>query len=47
MRGENVDGEHVVQVESLDEEPVEHGRARVLQQHVEDLAQVGLKQKKG
>ena len=38
----DVDGEDVVEVESLDEEPVEHGRAAVLQQHVEALAEVRL-----
>ena len=42
----DVDGEDVVEVESLDEEPVEHGRAAVLQQHVEALAEVGLQEKK-
>ena len=42
VRRKDVDGEDAVQVEALDEEPVEHGRPRVLQQHVEALAQVGL-----
>ena len=43
MRRKDVDGEDVVQVEAFDEEPVEHGRASVLQQDVETLAQVRLK----
>jgi hypothetical protein len=46
MRGKDVDGEDVVQVEALDEEPVEHGRASVLEQDVETLAQVRLKKLK-
>ena len=37
-----VDGEDVVEVEALNEEPVEHGGAGVLQQDVEALAQVRL-----
>ena len=42
MRRKDVDGEDVVEVEAFDEEPVEHGRAGVLQQHVEALAEVRL-----
>ena len=42
----DVDGEDVVEVESLDEEPVEHGRAAVLQQDVEALAEVRLQENK-
>ena len=38
---EHADGEDVVEMQPLDEEPVEHGRSGVLQQHVETLAKVG------
>ena len=38
----DVDGEDVVEVEALDEEPVKHRRAAVLQQNVEALAEVRL-----
>ena len=43
MGWKDVDGEDVVEVETLDEEPVEHCRPGVLQQHVEALAQIRLK----
>ena len=42
VSGENADGECAVQVQSLDEKPVEHGRAGVLQEDVEALAQIRL-----
>ena len=38
----DVDGKDVVEVEALDEEPVKHRRAAVLQQNVEALAEVRL-----
>ena len=38
----DVDREDVVEVEALDEEPVKHRRAAVLQQNVEALAEVWL-----
>ena len=38
----DVDGKDVVEVEALDEEPVKHRRAAVLQQNVEALAEVWL-----
>ena len=43
VRRKDVDGEDAVQVEAFDEEPVEHCRPGVLQQHVEALAQIRLK----
>ena len=43
MGWKDVYGEDVVEVQALDEEPVEHGRTCILQQHVEALAQVRLK----
>ena len=39
----DVDRKDVVEVEALDEEPVKHRRAAVLQQNVEALAKVRLK----
>ena len=38
----DVDRKDVVEVESLDKEPVKHRRAAVLQQNVEALAEVRL-----
>ena len=42
----DVDRKDVVEVEALDEEPMKHRRAAVLQQHVEALAEVRLKLEK-
>ena len=40
--GKYIDGQYIMQVKSLNKKPMEHGCPRVLQQHVETLAKVGL-----
>ena len=37
-----IDGQYIMQMKSFNKKPMEHGRPRVFQQHVEALTKVGL-----
>ena len=40
--GKYIDGQYIMQMKSLNKEPMEHGRSRVFQEHVEALTKDGL-----
>ena len=40
--GKYIDGQYIMQMKSLNKEPMEHGRSRVFQKHVEALTKDGL-----
>ena len=44
--GKYIDGQYIMQMKSLNKEPMEHGRSRVFQEHVEALTKDGLIQSK-